>query len=66
MTLRPEFEATESLVRELQNFVKQQTAPYKYPREIEFIKKMPKTFSGKIKRDLLRRHAETGEYTWES
>ena len=66
VTLRPEFEATESLVRELQNFVKQQTAPYKYPREIEFIKKMPKTFSGKIKRDLLRRHAETGEYTWES
>ncbi len=65
VVLKPEFEATESLVRELQNFVKQETAPYKYPREIEFLKSMPKTFSGKIKRDVLRRHAETGEITWE-
>ncbi len=65
VVLKPEFEATESLVRELQNFVKRETAPYKYPREIEFIKQMPKTFSGKIKRDVLRRHAETGENTWE-
>lgn len=61
IVLKPEFEATESLVRELQNFVKHETAPYKYPREIEFIKQMPKTFSGKIKRDILRRHAQTGE-----
>ena len=65
VVLKPEFEATESLVRELQNYVKQETAPYKYPREIEFIKQMPKTFSGKIKRDILRRHAETGENNWE-
>ena len=62
IVLRPEFEATESLVREIQNFVKKETAPYKYPREIEFIRQMPKTFSGKIKRDVL--HAETGE-GWE-
>lgn len=59
--LRPDFEATESLVRELQQFVKRETAPYKYPREIEFVSNMPKTFSGKIKRDTLRRHAQTGE-----
>ena len=65
VVLKPEFEATESLVRELQNYVKQETAPYKYPRELEFIKQMPKTFSGKIKRDILRRHAETGENNWE-
>ena len=65
VVLKPEFEATESLVRELQNYVKQETAPYKYPREIEFIRQMPKTFSGKIKRDILRRHAETGENNWE-
>lgn len=64
IVLRPEFEATESLVREIQKFVKQETAPYKYPREIEFIRQMPKTFSGKIKRDVLRHHAETGE-GWE-
>lgn len=64
IVLRPEFEATESLVREIQNFVKKETAPYKYPREIEFIRQMPKTFSGKIKRDVLRHHVETGE-GWE-
>ena len=64
IVLRPEFEATESLVREIQNFVKKETAPYKYPREIEFVRQMPKTFSGKIKRDVLRHHAETGE-GWE-
>ena len=64
IVLRPEFEATESLVREIQNFVKKETAPYKYPREIEFIRQMPKTFSGKIKRDVLRHHAETGK-GWE-
>ena len=61
IVLRPDFEATESLVRELQQFVKRETAPYKYPREIEFVSNMPKTFSGKIKRDTLRRHAQTGE-----
>lgn len=51
-------------MREIQNFVKKETAPYKYPREIEFVRQMPKTFSGKIKRDVLRHHAETGE-GWE-
>ncbi len=48
-------------MRELQQFVKRETAPYKYPREIEFVTNMPKTFSGKIKRDVLRRHAQTGQ-----
>jgi len=61
---RPGFEETESLVRELQQFVKSETAPYKYPREIEFVKHLPKTFSGKTKHDTLRRHASTGE-GWE-
>ncbi len=64
IVLREEYYPTESLVRELQNHVKNQTAPYKYPREIEFVEKMPKTFSGKIKRDLLRLHTETGEMNW--
>ncbi len=58
---RPGFEETESLVRELQQFVKSETAPYKYPREIEFVKALPKTFSGKTKRDKLRLHSRTGE-----
>jgi len=42
------------LVAELQNHVKQYTAPYKYPRAIEFVNELPKTVSGKIQRNLLR------------
>ncbi|MBQ9772985.1 MAG: hypothetical protein IJW23_14290 [Lentisphaeria bacterium] len=58
------YEPTESMVREIQQFAKQHSAPYKYPREIEFVTSFPKTISGKIKRDILRKHAETGEITW--
>lgn len=42
------------LIHELQDYVKNTTAPYKYPRRIEFIDELPKTFSGKIKRAELR------------
>lgn len=42
------------LVKELQDYVKKSTAPYKYPRAIEFIDQLPKTSSGKIKRVELR------------
>jgi len=38
--------------------VKKQTAPYKYPRIIEFVDELPKTFSGKIKRAEIRRWDE--------
>jgi len=48
------YEPSEELIKELQNFVKQQTAPYKYPREIEFVESLPKTISGKIRRVELR------------
>lgn len=48
------YEAGESLVAEIQDFVKRQTAPYKYPREIEFKATLPKTISGKIRRVELR------------
>ena len=50
---RPE-EASEQLVKELQEHVKRVTAPYKYPREIEFVSDLPKTTSGKIRRVELR------------
>jgi len=43
------------LVKELQDHVKQITAPYKYPREIEFVEELPKTVSGKIRRVELRK-----------
>ncbi len=51
------FSASESLVSTLQDYVKSQTAPYKYPREIEFRESLPKTISGKIRRVDLRAEA---------
>ena len=42
------------LVKELQNHVKKTTAPYKYPRIVEFTDELPKTIGGKIKRKLIR------------
>lgn len=50
----PGFQPSEALALELQEFVKKVTAPYKYPREIEFLDVMPKTISGKIRRVDLR------------
>ncbi len=44
----------ENLVKELQEHVKNQTAPYKYPRVIEFVDELPKTISGKIRRVAIR------------
>jgi acyl-coenzyme A synthetase/AMP-(fatty) acid ligase len=55
---RPGVQAGDALVRELQEHVKRVTAPYKYPREIEFIDELPKTVSGKIRRVELRRLEE--------
>ncbi|MGN0601462.1 MAG: AMP-binding protein [Oscillospiraceae bacterium] len=44
----------EALVKELQTYVKQSTAPYKYPRIVEFVDELPKTISGKIRRVEIR------------
>jgi len=54
VVLRPGAIASDELVRELQEHCKRVTAPYKYPREIEFIGELPKTRSGKIRRVELR------------
>lgn len=43
-------EASEELKKEVQNYVKKHTAPYKYPRIVEFVDELPKTISGKIRR----------------
>jgi len=48
------WEASDELIKELQNHVKKATAPYKYPRIVEFVKELPKTDSGKIKRAEIR------------
>ena len=47
-------QAGEALIKELQNHVKRITAPYKYPRIIEFVEELPKTISGKIRRKEIR------------
>jgi acetyl-CoA synthetase len=48
------FEPSDALRREIQEFVKARTAPYKYPRVVEFVDAMPKTISGKIRRVEIR------------
>jgi acyl-coenzyme A synthetase/AMP-(fatty) acid ligase len=52
--LAPGYTASPELASELQEHVKRVTAPYKYPREIEFVDNLPKTISGKIRRVELR------------
>ena len=54
ITLTQGFSPSDELASEIQDFVKEQTAPYKYPREIEFRESLPKTISGKIRRVALR------------
>jgi acetyl-CoA synthetase/medium-chain acyl-CoA synthetase len=54
IVLTKDFEPGDELAREIQNHVKSVTAPFKYPREIEFISELPKTVSGKIRRVELR------------
>jgi acetyl-CoA synthetase len=52
--------ASEALKLELQNHVKKITAPYKYPRIVEFVTELPKTISGKIRRVQIRGEPDTG------
>ena len=52
--LRGGFEPTEDLKKEIQNFVKKETAPYKYPRVVDFVSELPKTISGKVRRVEIR------------
>ena len=54
VVLAPGYEPSEGMATELKEHVKSATAPYKYPREIEFIDDLPKTISGKIRRTELR------------
>lgn len=49
------YQPTPELTKELQDYVKHQTAPYKYPRIVEYVEELPKTISGKIRRVELRR-----------
>jgi acetyl-CoA synthetase len=53
------FEASEELTKELQVWVKTKTAPYKYPRIIEYVAELPKTVNGKIRRAAIREKDES-------
>jgi acyl-coenzyme A synthetase/AMP-(fatty) acid ligase len=55
--LAPGYEGSDDLTREIQDHVKSVTAPYKYPRAIEYVDDLPKTISGKIRRVELRDRA---------
>ncbi len=54
VVLRSGYEGSPELVKELQHYVKTNTAPYKYPRIVEFVDELPKTFSGKVRRVAIR------------
>jgi 2-aminobenzoate-CoA ligase len=56
VVLRPEFTANAELVKELQDHVKKELAPYKYPRQVEFVSALPHTETGKLRRVELRQH----------
>lgn len=58
IVLKPGVKAYGGLVKEIQDFVKQTVAPYKYPRAIEFVESLPKTPTGKIQRFRLRQLEE--------
>jgi acetyl-CoA synthetase len=49
------YEPSDALAKEIQAYVKSQTAPYKYPRIVEFVDALPKTISGKIRRAVIRK-----------
>jgi acetyl-CoA synthetase/medium-chain acyl-CoA synthetase len=57
VVLASSWQPANELARTLQEHVKRTTAPYKYPREVEFVAELPKTVSGKIRRNLLRERA---------
>jgi len=54
VVLTNDYQSSEELAQELKDHVKAVTAPYKYPRKLEFVKSLPKTVSGKIRRIELR------------
>lgn len=54
IVLKPDIEPSDALKKEIQEFVKKETAPYKYPRIIDFVKELPKTVNGKIRRVEIR------------
>jgi 2-aminobenzoate-CoA ligase len=63
VVLRDPSSACEAVIRELQDFVKAQIAPYKYPRQVEFVSALPRTGTGKVQRFRLREIEGEGKPT---
>ena len=59
VVLRDGHAPSDALARELQDHVKAETAPYKYPRIVEFAAELPRTASGKVRRAALQRRGLT-------
>ena len=59
VVLTPGAQGSPELVKDIQDFVKRELAPYKYPREIEFIDALPRTDTGKVQRFVLRDRAKS-------
>ena len=55
IVLKPGCTGSDALAKELQAYVRANTAPYKYPRIVEFVESLPRTFNGKIRRTEIRR-----------
>ena len=60
VVLAPDYAPGDELTEELQNWVKSQTAPYKYPRIVTYIDALPKTVNGKVRRAVIRAEDEAG------
>jgi acetyl-CoA synthetase len=60
IVLAPGYEEGDELTRELKDWVKTQTAPYKYPRHIAYVDALPKTINGKVRRAAIRAQDEVG------
>lgn len=63
--LAPGYQPSDDLTKELQTWVKQRTAPYKYPRIIDYVDELPKTVNGKIRRVAIRRVDEKNAHVHE-
>lgn len=60
IVLQPGFSGTDELTKEIQTFMKKETAPYKYPRIIVYVDALPKTINGKTRRAVIRAEDEQG------
>jgi 2-aminobenzoate-CoA ligase len=61
IVLREGVAGSQALATELQDFAKRQIAPYKYPRAIEFVDRLPRSGTGKVQRFLLRQQGREGQ-----